>query len=108
MTFIEQCPKSLSVIIPTYNRAEFVRSCLKALEECGVPDLEVIVVDDGSTDDTKHVVVSSPLKRAISGKKTPGRPLRNNGFQHSRGRFVGFLDCDDEWLPGAPAQRSDL
>ncbi len=104
MTFIEQCP-SLSVIIPTYNRAEFVRSCLKALEECGVPDLEVIVVDDGSTDDTKHVVVSSPLKPRYIRQKNAGPAVaRNNGFQHSRGRFVGFLDCDDEWLPGAPAQ----
>jgi glycosyltransferase involved in cell wall biosynthesis len=104
MTFIEQTP-TLSVIIPTYNRAEFVRNCLKALEESGVPDLEVIVVDDGSTDDTKHVVVSSPLKPRYLRQKNAGPAVaRNNGFRHSRGRFVGFLDCDDEWLPGAPAQ----
>ena len=96
---------SLSVIIPTYNRAGFVRDCLKSLEYSGVPDLEVIVVDDGSTDDIKHVIVESPLKpRYIRQKNSGPAAARNNGFQLSRGRYVAFLDCDDEWLPNVPAQ----
>ncbi len=41
-------PVNLSVIIPTYNRSDFVRNCLMALRESGVPDLEIIVTDDGS------------------------------------------------------------
>jgi glycosyltransferase involved in cell wall biosynthesis len=51
------CP--LSVIIPTYNRSGYVRDCLLALREAGVPDLDVLVADDGSTDDTAAVVAAT-------------------------------------------------
>lgn len=95
---------TLSVIIPTFNRSDFVRDCLNALKQSGVADLEVIVVDDGSTDDTEAVVAATNpsaiyLRQANSGPAA----ARNYGFQHSTGKYVGFLDCDDEWLPGAPA-----
>jgi glycosyltransferase involved in cell wall biosynthesis len=101
---------SLSVIIPTYNRSGFVRSCLTGLRQSGVPDLEILVTDDGSTDDTKDVVAHvNPAARYVWHQHigTPALP-RNRAFAVSRGRYVGFLDCDDQWLPGAPARAVEL
>jgi len=100
---------SLSVIIPTYNRSGFVRDCLNGLRRSGVSDLEIIVVDDGSTDDTAQVVASTDPKACYVRQSNAGpAAARNRGFQMSRGRYVGFLDCDDEWLPGAPAAAIEL
>lgn len=97
---------SLSVIIPTFNRADYVRSCLVALRESNVPDLEVIVADDGSTDDTSAVVAATNPSAIYLWQPNSGTPstVRNLGFQHSHGRYVAFLDCDDEWLPNIPAE----
>lgn len=99
-------PVSLSVIIPTYNRAGYVRNCLTALAKSGVPDLEVIVADDGSTDDTRAVVAATAPGAAYLWQPNSGTPAtaRNAGFAVSRGRYVAFLDCDDAWLPDAPAE----
>ena len=96
----------LTVVVPTYNRAGYVRECLTALARSGVPGLEVIVADDGSTDDTAAVVREvDPTARYLWQPNT-GTPAtaRNAGFAESRGRYVAFLDCDDAWLPGAPAR----
>ena len=97
---------SLTVIIPTYNRAGYVRDCLVALRGSGVPDLEVIVSDDGSTDDTRAVVAATDPAAKYLWQPNSGTPAtaRNAAFAVGRGRYVGFLDCDDEWLPGAPAR----
>ncbi len=99
-------PPALSVIVPTYNRAGYVRECLTALKQSGVPDLEVIVSDDGSTDDTRAVVAATDPTTVYLWQPNSGTPCtaRNKGFEVSRGRYVGFLDCDDQWLPGVPAR----
>ncbi len=98
-------PCSLTVIIPTYNRSGYVRECLVALRASGVPDLEIIVSDDGSTDDTREVVAATNPDAKYLWQPNSGTPAtaRNAAFAVSRGRYVGFLDCDDEWLTGAPA-----
>jgi glycosyltransferase involved in cell wall biosynthesis len=103
-------PVSLSVIIPTYNRSGFVRTCLAALRESGVSDLEILVTDDGSTDDTKDVVAAVDSGARYLWYEHLGSPAspRNRAFAASRGRYVGFLDCDDRWLPGAPARAVEL
>lgn len=95
----------LTCIIPTYNRAGYVRDCLVALRDSGVPDLEVIVADDGSTDDTRAVVAATNPAAKYHWQPNTGTPAtgRNAAFALSTGRHVGFLDCDDAWLPGAPA-----
>jgi glycosyltransferase involved in cell wall biosynthesis len=95
----------VSIIIPTYNRAGFVRTCLEALKEAGAPSYEAIVVDDGSTDDTEEVVaVTDPRAKFIPQANAGPAAARNNGFKHSRGKYICFLDCDDEWLPGQAAE----
>ena len=100
---------ALTCIIPTFNRSGYVRACLAALGECGVPDLEVIVSDDGSTDDTAAVVAAHPPAKYLWQPNT-GTPAtaRNAAFTLSRGRYVGFLDCDDAWLPNVPAKAARL
>lgn len=97
---------SLTCIIPTYNRSGYVRDCLIALRESGVPDLEIIVADDGSTDDTKEVVAATNPTAKYLWQSNSGTPatVRNAAFAISRGRYVGFLDCDDAWLPNIPAK----
>jgi len=120
----------LSVIIPTYNRAELVRECLASLRAAGVgsqasgiggretgpttdhrpptPDsrLEVIVADDGSTDDTREVVEREWPGAKYLWQPNSGTPAtaRNLGFAESRGKYVAFVDCDDRWLPGVAGQ----
>lgn len=96
---------SLSVIIPTYNRSAHVRDCLVSLRESGVPDLEIIVSDDGSSDDTAAVVAATAPQARYVWQPNSGTPAtaRNRGFALSRGRYVAFLDCDDRWLPDTPA-----
>lgn len=97
---------SLSVIIPTYNRAGFVRDCLLSLREAGVQDLQIVVADDGSTDDTAAAVAETAPHATYLWNPNSGNPSapRNAGFAASSGRYVAFLDCDDQWLPGVPAR----
>jgi len=99
-------PVTLSVIVPTYNRVGYIRECLTALKHSGVPDLEVIVADDGSTDDTQQVTRDTTRDAHYLWMPNSGTPAvpRNRGFAISHGRYVGFLDCDDAWLPDAPAR----
>lgn len=97
---------SLTVIVPTYNRSEYVRRCLLALQHSGVPDLQIIVADDGSTDDTKEVAAATNSNAVYLWQPNSGTPAtaRNAAFALATGRYVGFLDCDDEWLPAVPAK----
>ncbi len=101
---------SLSVIIPTYNRSGFVRNCLTSLRSSGVADLEIIVADDGSTDDTAEVVAATDPRAKYIWQPNTGTPTtaKNKGFAISSGRYVGFLDCDDEWVAGSPARAVEL
>jgi glycosyltransferase involved in cell wall biosynthesis len=98
------------VIIPTWNRSEHVRNCIRSLRGCGVPDLEILVADDGSTDETAAVVAAvDPATRYLwaPNSGSPAGP-RNRAFAESSGRYVAFLDCDDEWLPDAPGRAVEL
>lgn len=92
-----------SVIIPTYNRADKLRRALESLERQTCRDFEVIVCDDGSTDDTRDVVSSFTAKMQISYLREdnwggPARP-RNLGIAAARGEWLCFLDADDWWYP---------
>ena len=86
----------ISVVIPAYNRQELIGPTLESLLNQTVPALEIIVVDDGSTDDTVGVAESygDPVRVIRQENKGPGA-ARNNGLGQSRGEFIHFFDSDD-------------
>ena len=94
----------LSVIVCTYNRASFLPGCLASLRASGVSpsDLEIVVVDDGSTDDTKSAIVQlgGPDIRYIYQSNQGLSTARNTGIRASTGTYIAYLDSDDLWLPG--------
>ena len=92
----------VSVIIPTYDRAETLPDAIDSALEQTVSDLEVVVVDDGSTDDTPSVLASvdDPRVRPVVHATNRGANVaRNTGIEHARGEYVAFLDSDDRWHP---------
>lgn len=98
----------LSIIIPTYNRLEYVEKCLESFQECGVGDREVIVVDDGSTDNTRSVLSLHNECNYVYQENQGPAAARNLGVDHAGGRYLAFLDCDDLWLPGVASRVIDL
>src|SRR5947209_8661253 len=97
----------LSVVIPAYNSARTIRAAVASTLNQTRPVLEVIVVDDGSTDATAEVVtgIADPRVRLVSRPNGGPSAARNAGIAVARGEWVGFLDSDDLWLPSY-AQRA--
>jgi glycosyltransferase involved in cell wall biosynthesis len=91
----------VSIIIPLYNKAPYVRRALDSIAAQTLADFEVIVVDDGSTDDGAAIVAgySDARFRMIHQANAGPGAARNAGLAQARGEFIAFLDADDEWLP---------
>ena len=91
----------VSIVIPLYNKAPYVRRALDSISAQTFKDFEVIVVDDGSTDDGAEIVLSYPDARVrlITQPNAGPGPARNRGLAQAQGEFIAFLDADDEWLP---------
>ena len=91
----------VSVIIPTYNRALILKETIQSVLEQTYERLELIVIDDGSTDDTQAVVDGFKDERIIYIKQEhKGLPsARNKGIENAKGEYIAFLDSDDMWLP---------
>lgn len=91
----------VSVIIPTYNLCDLLRSTIDSVLAQTLGNLELIIVDDGSTDDTRDVVQSIEDRRVrYFHKDNGGTPsARNYGLARAKGEFVAFLDHDDLWPP---------
>ena len=90
----------VSVIVPTYNRASSLPRAIDSALEQTIGDLEVVVVDDGSTDHTASVLADydDPRVRPVVHATNRGANVaRNTGIDHARGEYVAFLDSDDEW-----------
>lgn len=93
-------PSSISIVVPTYNRANLIARALRsAVKECR-PNDEIIVVDDDSSDNTEEVVATFPGVRYERISHGGAGKARNVGVELARHPFVGFLDSDDEFLPG--------
>jgi glycosyltransferase involved in cell wall biosynthesis len=93
---------TVSVVIPTYNRAALIARSLHSVLNQSYRDFEVIVVDDGSTDETAGVVAGFRDQRITYtrlARNTGAGAARNVGIQASKGKFLAFQDSDDEWLP---------
>lgn len=91
-----------SVVIPTFNRAERLRSTLKSVLDQTFADFEVLVMDDGSTDHTREVVESFADGRVrYSWAENSGGPAtpRNRGIDAAGAEWICFLDADDFWYP---------
>jgi glycosyltransferase involved in cell wall biosynthesis len=99
----------VSVIIPTYNRAEFVGEAVQSVLCQTYKKLEIIVVDDGSTDDTSKVLKEYRGRiRYIYQERGERSRARNRGFRRSSGCYVAFLDSDDLWLPEKIEKQLDV
>ncbi len=94
----------VSIIIPTYNRQSYLSGVIKSVLDQTFDDFEVVLIDDGSTDQTKEVVEKyintqpDKIKYFYQGNKGPSA-ARNNGIKQASGEYIAFLDDDDEWLP---------
>jgi glycosyltransferase involved in cell wall biosynthesis len=89
----------VSVIIPVYNGARFLRAALESVFAQTYRPIEVIVVDDGSTDDGGGIAQSFPDVRYMRQENQGVAAARNNGIEAARGEFFAFLDHDDLWTP---------
>ncbi len=90
----------VSVIIPTFNRAWSIKRAVDSVLNQTFRDFELIVVDDGSNDNTLEILKKYDDKIQIISQINLGvSAARNSGIKHSRGEYVAFLDSDDEWLP---------
>ena len=90
----------VSVIIPTYNRAGFVSQTLQSVLDQTYERMEIVVVDDGSIDNTREVLREYQDKiKYIYQERSERSKARNEGFRHSQGDYIAFLDSDDVWLP---------
>jgi glycosyltransferase involved in cell wall biosynthesis len=91
----------VSIIIPLYDKAPYVRRALDSIAAQTFADFEAIVVDDGSTDGGAAIVADYPDARVRLIPQANAGPgaARNAGLVQARGEFIAFLDADDEWLP---------
>lgn len=90
-----------SVIIPTYNRRQLLTKAIDTVLAQTFDDFELIIIDDGSTDDTKEVVADYDDQRIQYFYQENQGPAaaRNLGLKHVQGEWIAFLDSDDWWLP---------
>jgi glycosyltransferase involved in cell wall biosynthesis len=103
----------VSVVIPAYNRAKLLQRAIDSAVIQRIENIEIIVVDDGSADQTIQLIEnlgrSDPrirLERHIHNKGEAA--ARNTGVRAARGRYIAFLDSDDEWLPGKLSAQLEL
>ena len=91
----------ISVVIPLYNKEKQIANTLRSVFAQTYTDYEIIVVNDGSTDNSVAVVESlnDPLIRLIHQKNAGVSAARNRGIEEARGEYIALLDGDDEWKP---------
>lgn len=91
---------AVTIIIPTYNRRELLPITLDSVAAQTFKDYEIILVDDGSSDDTRQFIASRPEPISYHWQPNQGvAKARNHGLRHTRSEFVAFLDSDDYWQP---------
>ena len=105
-------PELVSVVIPTYNRADLVRRAVESVRKQDYDTWEVIVVDDASTDDTARVIsqlqqADSRIRLLVQPDRAGAQAARNAGVRASRGEWIAFLDSDDYLLSHSLARRLD-
>lgn len=92
----------VSIVIPTYNRVEFLPKAIQSVLNQTYRDWEMIIVDDGSIDKTEEIVKGykeSRIRYIVHKYNLGLSAARNTGIKNSRGEYIAFLDSDDEWFP---------
>jgi len=92
----------VSIIIPTYNRAKFIGGAIQSVLGQTYQDFEVIIIDDGSTDNTKEAVrrfKDSRISYLVQKENRGTSMVKNIGIREAKGKYIAFLDDDDKWLP---------
>jgi glycosyltransferase involved in cell wall biosynthesis len=97
---------TVSAIVPTFNRAHLLPRTIQSILKQDYPDIEIIIVNDGSTDDTNAVIrdLNQQSKRpihAFSQSNSGCASARNHGLRMATGNLIAFLDSDDTWTPTA-------
>ncbi len=100
----------ISVIIPAYNAAQTILRAIESVRIQDMDSMEIIVIDDGSSDNTYEVTMSlvrqgEPFYVLKMPKNSGVSATRNTGIRHAKGKFLAFLDADDIWLPGKLKQQ---
>lgn len=101
----------ISVIIATYNREAFVAEAIDSVLAQTWPNFEILVVDDGSTDDTQSVLAryrDDPRITLIYQENQKRAAAFNNALQYAKGEFIGILDSDNRWLPHRLAREMEV
>jgi glycosyltransferase involved in cell wall biosynthesis len=99
----------VSVIIPTYNRGWIIKKAIDSVLFQDFNDFELIVVDDGSTDNTQNILNSYQKDIRVLQQNNQGvSAARNQGLSAASGRFLAFLDSDDIWLPKKLSRQVDF
>lgn len=88
----------ISVIIPTYNRAHVLRRAIESVFKQNYKNFELIIVDDGSDDDTQMLLAQYSNIHIIKTSNQGVSSARNIGIQAAKGEWIAFLDSDDEWM----------
>ena len=101
---------TISIIIPTYNAGQYIKEALDSVFAQSFQDFEVIIVDDGSTDDTTQKVktLSDPRILYVYKENQGPAAARNYGLNLARGEYIAFLDVDDLWQPHKLEMHVDL
>lgn len=99
-------PALISVVMPCYNAAPYVEEAIESVLRQTYPHVELIIVDDGSTDASVQIIArladSNPERITVLHQTNSGPyAARNHGLAHANGNFIAFLDADDTWHPEA-------
>lgn len=100
----------LTIVIPTYNRAHLIEHTLKSVLNQSCDDFEVIIIDDGSTDNTEEII-QSYLSEKVQYHRIPNSErgaARNRGTELAKGDYINWFDSDDEMLPNHVASAKEL
>lgn len=101
----------VSVIVPAYNYGRYLREAIESIQAQDFDDLEILVVDNASTDDTQAVLASihEPRMRVLTLEVNQGLSgAFNLGLENARGEYVAYLDADDRWCPGKLRRQVEL
>lgn len=99
---------TVSALMPAYNAEEFIGEAIESVLAQGYEDLEIVVVDDGSTDKTADIAEKYPKVRCIRKEHSGISDTRNRTLKEASGEYVTFIDADDLWVEGKLKKQLDF